>query len=129
MSTPKRLELTVLIAVAVVTTIGMPMTLARASDTAFDLYQMCSVDGRTAQSMREMEKAWKCISYLSGYIDGIELAEIRTGDNGIACLPKNMQLGQVRLVFNAWASQHTNELQKPAFLALAHALGEAFVCR
>ncbi|MCE3238979.1 MAG: Rap1a immunity protein [Gammaproteobacteria bacterium] len=103
---------------------------ADATNTAMELYNWCKADQGTDSSL------W-CALYINGYWRGATAGAVEVYHNlGISqkdvsnkrifCIPDNVSVEQIKLIFNRYAEDHPEELNNDVTSVLARAIMSGF---
>jgi hypothetical protein len=84
--------------------------------TGMDVYRWCN----------DASDSSVCMAYLRGIAEGIGIADSGS-THPVFCL-RRIEVGQLRLIFNKWASDNPASLDRNASLAVMAALAWAFPC-
>ena len=102
---------------------------AYAASTSMMLLQDCQVHKKLEDNnyhytaTEDIRRGSHCLGYFDGF-GGFGNAL----DHKFFCLPRDATLGQLALVFVAWADRHPEKLHEVAAICAAAALIDAFPC-
>jgi hypothetical protein len=103
---------------------------AQTSKNCLELFEQCRIAKRLIGTGLPLSSTDYMSSGLClGYINGLSNALSLTKEVVAYCVPVNITIYQLDLVFVSWAEHHPNKLHEPAGICLLAALIEAFPCR
>jgi Rap1a immunity proteins len=68
-----------------------------------------------------------CATYISGFVGGIRVGEVRTGTK-MVCSPADVEVLQAMRISVKWMNEHTEDLDIPAVELIFRSLANAFPC-
>lgn len=96
----------------------------------YQLLQLCQAAERLDQEISPREEGitavnfGTCIGYIEGVMDTLTIAH----SPALACVPKDIKLGQAQLIVRDYLAAHPKNLHSAASLLVTAALSEAFGC-
>lgn len=107
----------------------LPASAQAQINTGYDLYRACAGSTADTNDAAEAVQRLSCPIYINGFLGALGWMSMLMGQrNTIACIPDSVTAGQASLVFERWAKDHPQWLDRPVAPVLATALNEAWPC-
>lgn len=118
---------------AIVFSTMLPVELVNAETSAAEFLSQCKAGTRAVDgdrlSAEQQTMALKCLSYLDGFIDAIQLSPPQANHKQIICLPDaGVSVYQIARIAIKWAEDNPKRLHEDRKVMIVSSLVGAFPC-